>query len=163
MLAKDALKLGLASTQNLVSSYLADLSDYDITVRPVPGANNIAWQIGHLIEGEGYLGSVLPGAAYPELPSSLKGQYGKETAATAPSGGFLSKAQYLEWFNKVRAASIAVVDKLTDADLDKPNSGPMAKFAPNIAGLIVLMTNHTMMHAGQFTVVRRLLNKPVIM
>jgi len=163
MHAKDALKIGLVSTQHLLSMYLEDLSDHDLTVRPVPSANNIAWQMGHLIEGEGHLGSALPGATYPALPDSIKEQYGKETAASSPVAGYLTKAQYLDWFNKVRNASIAIVEKMTDADLDKPNTGSMAKFAPRIADLIVLMSNHTMMHAGQFTVTRRALNKPIIM
>jgi hypothetical protein len=162
MKAKDALKIGLTSTQNLVAWYIGDLTDQDITVRPVPNANNIAWQMGHLIEGEAGLGAALPEATYPELPASIKGQYGKKTASTAPAGGYLTKNQYLEWFNKVRAASLANVDKLSDADLDKPNPGPMAQFAPLYADLVVLLANHTLMHAGQFTVVRRALNKPIL-
>ena len=84
MQATDALKLGLTSTQNLVAWYIGDLTDQEITVRPVPNANNIAWQMGHLIEGEYHLGSDLPGATYPELPGSIKGQYDKKTASTAP-------------------------------------------------------------------------------
>src|SRR5438132_1114447 len=162
MRAKDALKIGLTSTQNLVSWYVGDLTDQEVTVRPVPSANNIAWQLGHLIEGEAFLGASLPGATYPELPGFFKGQYDKKTASTAPAGGYLTKNQYLEWFNKVRAASIANVDRLSDADLDKPNTGNMAKFAPLNADLIVLLANHTLMHAGQFTVVRRALNKPIL-
>src|SRR5207237_518665 len=116
---------------------------------------------GHLIEGEVHLGAALPGATYPELPSSLHG-YDKTTASTSPAAGYLTKVQYLDWFNKVRAATIATVDKLNDADLDKANPGAMAKFAPLYADLIVLMANHTLMHAGQFTVVRRALNKPIL-
>jgi hypothetical protein len=162
MKAKDALKLGLTSTQNLVSWYVGDLTDQELTVRPVPNANNIAWQLGHLIEGEVGLGSALPGASYPELPSSIKGQYDKKTASGAPAGGYLTKSQYLELFNKMRAATLANIDKLSDADLDKPNTGEMAKYAPLYADLIVLMANHVLMHAGQFTVVRRALNKPIL-
>lgn len=162
MNAKDALKIPLTSTQNLVGWYVGDLTDQDLTVRPVPNANNIAWQLGHLIEGEVALGADLPGATYPELPSSLKGQYDKKTAATGPAGGYLTKNQYVDWFNKVRAATIANVDRLSDADLDKPNTGGMAKFAPLYADLIVLLANHALMHAGQFTVVRRALNKPIL-
>jgi uncharacterized damage-inducible protein DinB len=162
MLAKEALKIGLQSTQHLVSWYVSDLTDQDLTMRPVPSANNIAWQLGHLIEGEPFLGSALPGAKYPELPSTIKGQYDKKTASSVPAGGYLTKNEYLEWFNKVRAATMANVDRLTDADLDKPNTGTMAKFAPRYADLIVLIANHALMHAGQFTVTRRALNKPIL-
>ena len=46
---KNALQLALVSTQGMVPMYLGDLSDADLLVRPVPGANHIAWQIGHVI------------------------------------------------------------------------------------------------------------------
>ena len=49
-----------------------------------------------------------------------------------------------------------------DADLDRANEGKMAKFAPNLGALFQLVANHSLMHAGQFTVVRRALNKPVL-
>src|SRR5437660_11963439 len=99
MQAKDALKISLTSTQNLVAWYVGDLTDKELTVRPVPGANNIAWQLGHLIEGEVHLGSALPGSTYPALPDSINGQYDKKTASTSPAGGYLTKTHYLEWFN----------------------------------------------------------------
>jgi hypothetical protein len=51
---------------------------------------------------------------------------------------------------------------MSDADLDKPTAGDMAKYAPTLGGLFLLQANHTLMHAGQFTVVRRKLGKPVV-
>jgi hypothetical protein len=162
MQAKDVLKSTLSSTRNLVEWYLGDMTDQELTVRPVPSANNVAWQLGHLIMAEASLGKNLPGATYPELPASIKEQYTKQTSKTAPAGGYLTKAQYLEWFGKVRAATLANVDRLSDADLDKPTSGDMAKFAPKIGDLVAQLANHTLMHAGQFTVVRRALNKPIL-
>ena len=41
-------------------------------------------------------------------------------------------------------------------------TGDFAKWAPTIGALLLLTANHTLMHAGQFTVVRRALNKPVL-
>jgi hypothetical protein len=38
----------------------------------------------------------------------------------------------------------------------------MAKFAPRLGDLFQLVANHTLMHAGQFSVVRRKLGKPVL-
>src|SRR5579871_6386221 len=143
--------------------YLSDLSDADLLVRPVPGANHIAWQFGHVIDGERHLMNVVPGVSYPEMPAGFSETHASKNASNESTQGYLTKAQYLELFNKVRAATLAALDKLTDADLDKPNTGPMAKFAPTVGELIVLVANHTMMHAGQFTVVRRKLGKPVLM
>jgi hypothetical protein len=38
----------------------------------------------------------------------------------------------------------------------------MAAFAPTLGHIFLLVANHTLMHAGQITVVRRLLGKPVL-
>ena len=52
MTAKDVLKNALKSNHEILSMYLSDLSDADLLVRPAPGANHIAWQLGHLIYSE---------------------------------------------------------------------------------------------------------------
>ncbi len=162
MNAKDAIKTALTSTQNILNMYLADLSDADLLVRPVPGANHIAWQLGHLITAEVHLGQMVPGATYPELPPGFTEQYTKTTASSDSPAGLRTKEEYLGLFNKFRAATIANLARMNEADLDKPTSGQMAQFAPTLGALLVLQSNHTLMHAGQFTVVRRKLGKPVL-
>jgi hypothetical protein len=163
MKATEAIATALKSTQNLLNMYLADLSDADLLVRPVPAANHIAWQLGHLISSEPHLVKAeLPSAVYPELPAGFDAQHGKETAAVDPPKGFATKAAYLGLFGKVRQATLGALAGLSDADLDRPTSGPMAKFFPNLAGLFAGVSNHTMMHAGQFTPIRRKLGKPVL-
>jgi len=54
------------------------------------------------------------------------------------------------------------VAKLSEADLDRPVTSNMAKVAPTVGSLLLLASNHVLMHAGQFTVVRRKLGKPVL-
>ncbi len=163
MKAKDAIKIALTSTQNLVPMYLGDMSDTDLLARPVPGANHIAWQLGHLIFSEvGIVKSQLPSAAYPEFPAGYEQQHNKEASAMEPPKGFASKADYLALFNTVREATIANLDKLSDADLDKPSTGHLAQFAPSLGAMFILVSNHTLMHAGQFTATRRKLGKPIV-
>jgi DinB superfamily len=163
MRATETIKEALNSAQHLLEWYVSDLSDADLLVRPVPGANHIAWQLGHLIMAEGGLvRTEIPDAAYPDLPAGFAGQYTKETAALDSPAAFKTKAEYLDVYRKMRAASIAVIDKLSDADLDRACTGRMAKFAPKLASLLLMLANHTTMHAGQFSVVRRKLGKPVL-
>jgi hypothetical protein len=163
MKATDVIRTALGATKTLLEQYVSDLSDADLLVRPVPGANTIAWQLGHLIAAEPYLvRQALPEAPYPELPAGFDQAYGKEGAAADVPRGVLTRAQYVELFNKVRAATLAAVAKLSDADLDRPTQGNMAKFAPTLGAMLVLVGNHVLMHAGQFTVVRRKLGKPVL-
>jgi hypothetical protein len=162
MKGTEVIQAALQGAGGMVDMYLADLSDADILVRPVPAANHIAWQLGHLIAGEQYLlKEALPSAKYPELPAGFMEKHSKETAKS--DTGFLTKKQYLDLFKAMRETSIAAVGKLSDADLDKPTSGPMAKFAPKVGNLLFLAANHTTMHTGQFTVVRRKLGKPILM
>jgi uncharacterized damage-inducible protein DinB len=163
MNARDVLKTALTSTQNLLGMYVSDLSDADLLVRPVPSANHIAWQLGHLCLAERMLAAGQGFAtSYPELPAGFTEQHAKEKSTLEPPKGFGSKAEYLDLFNKSRAATLDLVSKLTDADLDKPTTGNMAKFAPTLGALLMLVSNHTLMHAGQITVVRRKLGKPVL-
>lgn len=164
MKASQVLETALNGTQFLANHYLNDLSDADLLVRPLPNANHIAWQLGHVINSEiSLVRSQLPDAAYPELPAGFAQQHGKETANQEPPKGFLKKQQYVDLFNRVRDATKATVAKLSDADLDRPTTGNMAQFAPTLGAFLVLVSNHTLMHGGQFTTVRRKLGKPVLM
>jgi DinB superfamily len=163
MTGPQAIQAALTSTQGMMGMYLGDLSDADLLVRPVPAANHIAWQLGHLISAEQHLAKEnLPNVKLPTLPAGFGQQHGKETAAAEPPKGFLTKAQYLELFDGTRKAICTAVGELTPTDLDKPTVGNMARFAPKLGDLLMMMANHTLMHAGQFTVVRRKLGKPVV-
>jgi hypothetical protein len=150
----------LSFTQKTINGLLGDLSDADLLVRPVEGANHIAWQIGHLIVSEQRIGGHLPGATLPELPAGFAEKHANNPSAQNAPGGFATKDQYLELFNKTRAATLAALARLSDADLDKPVKGPGG--ISTLGGLLDLIGNHSMMHGGQFSVVRRKLGKPVL-
>src|SRR5438105_8273408 len=106
MNVKDAMKHSLKSTQNMLEMYLSDLSDADLLVRPVPGANHIAWQIGHLIQSErSIILGELPSAAYPELPAGFTDKHDNKNAKDDGPAGFGTKDDYLNLFGKVRQAT----------------------------------------------------------
>ena len=56
----------------------------------------------------------------------------------------------------------AAVGEMTEADLDRPCAGSMATFAPTLGKLLILISNHTLMHGGQIQVIRRVLGKPIL-
>lgn len=159
-----AVKNALMSTKYLLEMYVSDLTDADLLVRPVPGANHIAWQIGNVIIGDSYLISPqLPEAKYPELPPGFMEKHSAAGAKDDGPDGFLSKAEYLDLFNRTRAATVAALESLSDDDLDRDTGPSMAQFAPTLGEAFLAVANHTMMHGGQFTVIRRQLDKPVLM
>jgi hypothetical protein len=159
--AKDAIETALTSTQGMLNMYLSDLGDADLVVRPVPAANHIAWQLGHLITSECELGRAI-GGTYPELPAGFAQQHNPKNSGMEPPKGFATKADYLNLFNKVREATLAHLANMSDRDLDKPTTGDMAKYAPTFGATLLLISSHDLMHAGQFTVVRRKLSKPIL-
>jgi DinB superfamily len=162
MNAQDAITTALKGSQHLMNMYLADLSDADLLVHPVPNANHIAWQIGHLVVSETSMSKLNPTFVYTALPAGFAEQHNKETAFLNPPKGYLTKDKYLALFNAVREGTLAGVTKLSAADLDQPTTGPMAQWAPTLGAMLALTNNHTMMHVGQFTVVRRKVGKPVL-
>ena len=92
MTGPQAIQAALKSSQSLLPMYLGDLSDADLLVRPVPEANHIAWQLGHLIVSESHLAKeALPNAKYPALPKGFAEQHTKETSAIDPPKGFFTK------------------------------------------------------------------------
>jgi hypothetical protein len=162
MTTKDAIKYVMDTSLFVVNKYLSDLGDADLLVRPAQGVNHIAWQLGHLIESERSLvESVCPGSS-PALPEGFAAQHAKETAGVDDPKKFLSKQQYLDLFAKQRAATLAALAKLSDADLDRPGPERMRDFCPTVGSLFCLVANHPMMHAGQLAVVRRVQGKPVV-
>lgn len=159
----DTVRSALRSTQHLVTWFLSDLSDADLLVRPTEGANHTAWQMGHLILSEATLvKEELPEAVYPELPAGFAAQHKKEAGAANPPSGFATRADYVDLFSRTRQATLAALDRLSDADLDRPTKGAMAAFAPRLGDLLLLVANHSLMHGGQYSVVRRKLGKPVL-
>jgi uncharacterized damage-inducible protein DinB len=162
MNAKDVIR-GLFSTNDFVlNEYLKDLSDADLLVRPVPGANHVAWQLGHLINAEAAMLKSIPGTEPPELPAGWAEKYNAETSKSDTPAHFLSKTEYLALYRRVRAASIKALDLVSEADLDRPTQGRLAKIAPTHGALLALIANHPMMHAGQLVVLRRRLGKPIV-
>src|SRR5262245_57380015 len=127
MNAKDAIRHTLKVNHDVLKGYLSDLSDADLLVRPVPGANHIAWQLGHRITAEAkYFLPLIPGAKAAELPAGFADQHGKTKAAAEPPTGFLTKAEYLGVFERVRQATFGALEQVPDADLDKPITGDIA-------------------------------------
>jgi uncharacterized damage-inducible protein DinB len=161
MTAQAVLQFALASSKHVLHLLTADLSDADLLMQPAPNANHIAWQLGHLVYSEKRLQVMLPGSKHPDLPHALMTLYAPENPKS-PEAAYYTKAEYLHWFDQQRDATIAHVSTMTEADLDTPITGPMASFAPTVGAMVSVVANHTMMHVGQFTVVRRLLGKPVI-
>lgn len=161
MTAKDAILRTYDLGENIVKAYLAELTAADLLVRPVPGQNHIAWQLGHLVLSErNMIDGVKPGAS-PELPAGFEEGHGRDKNTLDDPSKYLSPEAYIALIDAQRAATKKVVAELADATLDEPAPERMRSFAPTVGDVLLLNGNHYMMHAGQYVAVRRMLGKPI--
>jgi hypothetical protein len=156
---KQLIVANLSQADFTVGAYLADLTDAELLVRPVPGANHIAWQWGHLIASEAYLvGQVSPAFKSP-LPADFAAKFTKDTAQLDDPAAFLNKSDYERLGREMRSATLAALEKLPTADLDKP-AQKVPPLAKTVADVFLLVGGHWLMHAGQWAVIRRKLGRP---
>lgn len=141
---------------------LADFSDAEMLVRPVPGANHAAWQMGHLIGAESMMVEWCTPGAGGKLPPGFADKFNKKTAALDDPATIPSKAELLALLKSVREASCAWAASLTPADLAKPAPEKIREFVPTVGHVLLLFPQHAMMHLGQLQVIRRKLGKPIL-
>lgn len=148
-------------TDFVMKSYLKDLSDADLMVRPGPGCNHLAWQLGHLINSEqGLLNAIIPNSGLT-MPEGFADKHGKNQTGNNDPKCFCTKEEYISLYKKSRENMKAAIGKLSDADFDKPSPKGWEMF-PTVGVMVNLIASHAMMHAGQFAVVRRQLGKPIV-
>jgi hypothetical protein len=151
---------GLGPTMWVVKSYLEDLTDEELFVRPVEGANHIAWQLGHAIAAERQLIEMVCPGSMPPLPAGFAEKHTTETSKLDDPAAFCSKQEYLRLMDEQHEGMLRALAKLSDAELEKPTPEAMQKFAPNVGVMFSAQGMHWMMHAGQWAVVRRKLGRP---
>lgn len=161
MNAKDAMRQVVEMSTMITRSYIDDLADAELLIRPVPGANHIAWQLGHLIVSTHHMLEGV-GRKPPALPAGFAEAYTKETAASDDPARFAPKAQYQGLIDQSKAAVLAAIDATPDADLDKPGPESMREYAATVGAVLLLAGQHWLMHCGQYVPVRRKLGKPAM-
>ena len=155
----NVIKASLDMAAYCVNAYLQDLSDEDLLVRPVEGANHMAWQLGHLIAAENNFTNMVCPESMPDLPDGFSERYTKETSKLDKPGAFDTKDTYLKLMNEQRAGTLAALEKLTDEDFQRPAPEQIREYSPTIGATFALQATHWMMHSGQWVVVRRKLGR----
>jgi hypothetical protein len=158
--AKNIIKQSLGSAAFCVNSYLDDLSDEDLLIRPVPGANHMAWQLGHLISAEHELINTVCPDSMPALPGGFSERYTKETSKLDDPSAFHTKDHYLKLMEQQRAGTLAALDKTSDPDLERAAPEQIREYCPTVGDTFALQATHWMMHSGQWVIVRRKLGRP---
>ncbi len=158
--SRSALRIGLDMAEFVGLGYLGDLTESELFHRPAAGANPINWQLGHLIKSEHEIvNGCIPGAM-PALPVGFAERYNASTAGNDDPSQFCSKEELLAAYRTQRAATLAALASLSDADLDRTTPEPYHSYASTYAAAFSLQGSHWLMHGGQWAVIRRQLGRP---
>jgi hypothetical protein len=157
---KDGIRSSLQVADFVAFGYLSDLTEQEMLMRPVPDANHVAWQLGHVVWAERSLvEAALPGSM-PAMPEGFAECHSKGTACSDDPQAFLTKEGYLALAKTVRAGTLNALEQLSAEDFDKPVSGKVPPFVKRVGDCFVVIGPHWVGHAGQWVVLRRKLGRP---
>lgn len=157
---KDSIRSSLRIADSLSQRYLDDIRPEEMFVQPVPDANHIAWQLGHVINSERSLVEAAVPNSMPPLPDGFAERHRREGVPSTHPADYLSKEEYLDLARSVRAATLAALDKLDESDFDKPVAGRVPPFIKCVGDCFATIGPHWALHAGQWVVIRRKLGRP---
>lgn len=156
---KDVILNTMDTGDFVIKSYIKDLTDDELKLVAVEGMHPIALQIGHLIAGEQMFQNMIePGSAAP-LPEGFADAH--DIHKPGDPSRFLGTEDYLKLWDEQRAATKALLERISDADLASTRDGTLPPWAPTVMAVLNIVGTHALMHAGQFVAVRRKLNKPI--
>jgi hypothetical protein len=126
-------------------------------VRPGPfGGNHAMWILGHVTVAEGRLHKILFGSPNPVEHWKPLFDWGSEPQADASA--YPSFDEVLQTYRSLRTKTLAFLDELTDADLDRPTKlappGLEAPFA-TVGQALMTIAMHQTFHNGEAAVARR--------
>jgi len=159
---KDSLISTRRMSSMVLTQYISDLSDADLMLRPTAGCNHLAWQLGHLIAADNQLlEGAVPGSGF-ELPAGFADAHDKKQCGCDDASKFSTKQQYLDLIAKADAAVEKALAGMTNEQFDSPSPEWIRSHFPTLGQYFTLIATHSLMHAGQFAVVRRQLGKPIL-
>jgi hypothetical protein len=160
MHAKQIIRESLELADMTTVMLLDGLSDQDMLVRSVPGANTVAWMFGHLVTSENQMGNLIKADGMPPLPAGMAEQYDPKNAASDAQTDWKSKNELLQLMKEQRTGTLRLLDAMSDAELAAPGPEFLQGVIKTKAGIFELIAAHWQNHTGQFSVVRRKLGKP---
>jgi DinB superfamily len=157
---KDVIRNTLDTSEFMIKTYVNDLTDAELQMVPIDGMHPIARQLGHLIAAERSFKELIEPGSSPPLPEGFAEAHDIKKSDGDVSG-FKTKDEYYKLWDEQRAATKALLDRISDADLDDTKGGKMPPWAPTVGVALNMAGLHAINHSGQFVAVRRKLKKPI--
>ena len=138
---------------NLIQSQTEGLSQADTLIQPQPSGNCMNWVLGHILESQVTMLTVLGGIS-PVDPAGLAIYKRESEPVTANRPGVLPVESLLEGVNSVHAALVAYLAEMSDADFSREIQQGERKFT--LGGRFLFLHFHYTYHVGQLELLRQL-------
>ena len=146
MHTKEAIKFALTLSNRAVLSVIDKMSDAATTFPTPNGGCHPLWVLGHLTMVEGVIPVVLYGEPHPV--GEWQKYFGEHTVPVADAGAYPTFAEVRAKYVELRERNLAVLESLSEADLDKPTKAPPQgreqEFATFGLSFLVLALHQTM-------------------
>lgn len=161
----ELLRFQIEMTKNITAGLLADMVDAPLTAPTPNGGNHPTWIAGHLTYSESNLiHHILAGNPNPLI--DWKALFGAGSEPTDDAASYPPLADLLAKWDEVRTHTLAVLDSLSNEDLDKPAASPppgREEFFGSAAKVFSMVALHPLMHRGQVSDARRALGRERLM
>ena len=164
MTAVDFIKMSLEMSNGWIMGLAADIKDEPL-VKPTPnGGNHALWCVGHLVFSEGSMVSGLI-KGEPNPVADWESLFGMGSTPGDDVSAYPSYEEVLGKFEEIRGGTMALLETLTDADLDKPShaEGEMKNWFGTIGQCFASIPVHVGFHGGQIADCRRAAGRDVLM
>jgi hypothetical protein len=156
MHTKDAITFALTVSNKSILGVIDEMSGAPTTFPTPNGGCHPLWVLGHLALVEGMIPATLLGE---ENPAARWHQlFGEQSEPVADPAAYPPFAEVRDMYVRLRARNLALLESLSEADLDKPTVAPPKgrerEFATYGSSFLVLAL-HQMLHRSHVTDARR--------
>lgn len=150
----EAIDYAMRASKIMVHRFVDDLKSSDFEFQPAPGANCVAWILGHLALTDRRSLAWLGVSDLPELPSGFDEMFPKTGQKAGVQSGFGDPKAIVAAFDAHRDRLIAALKAVDPAKFLEPPSFQSPMFSDKGEGYL-FMGLHTAMHMGQVSAIRR--------
>jgi hypothetical protein len=158
MQTKDAIRFALTASHGAVLGIIDEMSGAPTTFPTPNGGCHPLWVLGHLALVEGSIPAVLTGEA--NAVAKWQPLFGEQSEPVADPSAYPPFAEVRATYLRLRERNLALLESLSDADLDRPTAAPPKgrerEFATYGSSFLALAL-HQMIHRSHVTDARRAL------
>ncbi len=151
---------GLRTARRYTERILENVEDADWFRQPAGGVTHVAWQVGHMTVAEFRLAMQRihgPQASDAELVSDeFMALFGKGSQPDPDASKYPSVQEIRATFGRVHEQTIEQLRTVSDETLESPSEPEHPMFSTKL-GALHWTAQHEFTHAGQISLIRRLL------